>query len=231
MATSGTYAFTLDLSDILEEAYDRAGLELRSGYDYRTARRSLDLMFLEWQNRGLNLWTVQEDSQTLTAGTGRYALSSAQLDIVAAFLRTDDGATSKQTDLTMTRISISQYSHLTNKLTQGRPVQFWVEKDPGAIALNVWPVPDSAVTYKVGYYYIQRVEDTGSPASNNVDIPSRFMPCMAAGLAYHISMKRPESAERVPLLKQAYEEQWNLAADADRDKTSFYVSPGGYTQL
>ena len=231
MATSGTYAFTLDLSDILEEAYERAGLELRSGYDYRTARRSLDLMFLEWQNRGLNLWTVQEDSQTLTAGTGRYALASDQLDIVEAFLRTDDGDTSKQTDLTMSRISISQYSHLTNKLTQGRPVQFWVEKDPGAIALNVWPVPDSAVTYKVGYYYIQRVEDTGSPASNNVDIPSRFMPCMAAGLAYHISMKRPESAERVPLLKQAYEEQWNLAADADRDKTSFYVSPGGYTQL
>ena len=231
MATSGTYAFTLDLSDILEEAYERAGLELRSGYDYRTARRSLDLMFLEWQNRGLNLWTVQEDSQTLTAGTGRYALSSDQLDIVEAFLHTDDGDTSKQTDLTMSRISISQYSHLTNKLTQGRPVQFWVEKDPGAIALNVWPVPDSAVTYKVGYYYIQRVEDTGSPASNNVDIPSRFMPCMAAGLAYHISMKRPESAERVTLLKQAYEEQWNLAADADRDKTSFYVSPGGYTQL
>tara|TARA_R100001244_G_scaffold8825_1_gene10913 strand:- start:1758 stop:2453 length:696 start_codon:yes stop_codon:yes gene_type:complete len=231
MATSGTYAFTLDLSDILEEAYERAGLELRSGYDYRTARRSLDLMFLEWQNRGLNLWTVQEDTQTLTAGTGRYALSSDQLDIVEAFLRTDDGDTSKQTDLTMSRISISQYSHLTNKLTQGRPVQFWVEKDPGAIALNVWPVPDSAVTYKVGYYYIQRVEDTGSPASNNVDIPSRFMPCMAAGLAYHISMKRPESAERVTLLKQAYEEQWNLAADADRDKTSFYVSPGGYTQL
>mgnify|MGYP003133422795 FL=1 len=231
MATSGTYAFTLDLSDILEEAYERAGLELRSGYDYRTARRSLDLMFLEWQNRGLNLWTVQEDTQTLTAGTGRYALSSDQLDIVEAFLRTDDGDTSKQTDLTMSRISISQYSHLTNKLTQGRPVQFWVEKAPGAIALNVWPVPDSAVTYKVGYYYIQRVEDTGSPASNNVDIPSRFMPCMAAGLAYHISMKRPESAERVPLLKQAYEEQWNLAADADRDKTSFYVSPGGYTQL
>ena len=231
MATSGTYAFTLDLSDILEEAYERAGLELRSGYDYRTARRSLDLMFLEWQNRGLNLWTVQEDSQTLTAGTGRYALSSDQLDIVEAFLRTDDGDTSKQTDLTMSRISISQYSHLTNKLTQGRPVQFWVEKDPGAIALNVWPVPDSAVTYKVGYYYIQRVEDTGSPASNNVDIPSRFMPCMAAGLAYHISMKRPESAERVTLLKQAYQEQWNLAADADRDKTSFYVSPGGYTQL
>ena len=231
MATSGTYSFNLDLSDILEEAYERAGLELRSGYDYRTARRSLDLMFLEWQNKGLNLWTVQEDTQTLTAGTGRYALSSDQLDIVEASLRTDDGDADKQSDMTMTRISISQYSHLTNKLTQGRPVQYWIEKDPGAIALNVWPVPDDAVTYKINYYYIQRVEDTGSPASNNVDIPARFMPCMAAGLAYYISVKRPEASERAPLLKQIYDEQWDLAADADRDKSSFYMTPGGYSRV
>jgi len=231
MATSGTYTFNLDLSDILEEAYERAGLELRSGYDYRTARRSLDLMFLEWQNRGLNLWTVQEDTQTLTAGTGRYALSSDQLDVIEASLRTDDGDADKQTDLTMSRISISQYSHLTNKLTQGRPIQYWVEKDPGAIALNVWPVPDDAVTYKINYYYIQRVEDTGSPASNNVDIPSRFMPCMAAGLAYYISIKRPEASDRAPLLKQIYDEQWDLAADADRDKSSFFMVPGGYSRV
>ena len=231
MATSGTYTFNLDLSDILEEAYERAGLELRSGYDYRTARRSLDLMFLEWQNRGLNLWSVQEGTQTLTAGTGRYALTSDQLDVIEASLRTDDGDVNKQTDLTMSRISISQYSHLTNKLTQGRPIQFWIEKDPGAIALNVWPVPDDAVTYKINYYYIQRVEDTGSPASNNVDIPARFMPCMAAGLAYYISVKRPEASERAPLLKQVYDEQWDLAADADRDKSSFYMVPGGYSRL
>jgi len=229
MATSGTYTFSLDLSDILEEAYERAGLELRSGYDYRTARRSLDLMFLEWQNRGLNLWTVQEGSQTLTAGTGRYVLSGDELDVIEAFLRTDDGDTSKQSDLTMSRISISQYSHLTNKLTEGRPIQYWIEKDPGAIALNLWPVPDDAVTYKLGYYYIQRVEDTGSPASNNVDIPARFIPCMAAGLAYYLSVKRPEVSERAPLLKQIYEEQWELAADADRDKSSFYMVPGGYS--
>ena len=231
MATSGTYAFNLDLSDILEEAYEMAGLELRSGYDYRTARRSLDLMFLEWQNKGLNLWTVQEGSQTLTAGTGRYVLTGDQLDVIEASLRTDDGDADKQTDLTMSRISVSQYSHLTNKLTQGRPIQFWIEKDPGAIALNVWPVPDDAVTYKINYYYIQRVEDTGSPASNNVDIPARFMPCMAAGLAYYISIKRPEASDRAPLLKQVYDEQWDLAADADRDKSSFYMVPGGYSRL
>ena len=231
MATSGTYTFNLDLSDILEEAYERAGLELRSGYDYRTARRSLDLMFLEWQNKGLNLWSVQEGSQTLTAGTGRYALPGDELDVIEAFLRTDDGDTSKQTDLTMSRISISQYSHLTNKLTQGRPIQYWIEKDPSAISINLWPVPDDAMTYKVGYYYIQRVEDSGSPASNNVDIPSRFIPCMAAGLAYYISVKRPEASDRAPLLKQIYDEQWELAADADRDKSSFYMVPGGYSRL
>ncbi len=231
MATSGTYSFNLDLSDILEEAYERAGLELRSGYDYRTARRSLDLMFLEWQNKGLNLWTVQEGSQTLTAGTGRYALAGDQLDVIEASLRTDDGDADKQSDLTMSRISISQYSHLTNKLTQGRPIQYWIEKDPDAIALNVWPVPDDAQTYKVNYYYIQRVEDTGSPASNNVDIPARFLPCMAAGLAYYISVKRPEASDRAPLLKQIYDEQWDLAADADRDKSSFFMVPGGYSRV
>ena len=231
MATSGTYAFNLDLSDILEEAYERAGLELRSGYDYRTARRSLDLMFLEWQNKGLNLWTVQEGSQTLTAGTGRYALAGDQLDVIEASLRTDDGDADKQSDLTMSRISISQYSHLTNKLTQGRPIQYWIEKDPDAIALNVWPVPDDAQTYKVNYYYIQRVEDTGSPASNNVDIPARFLPCMAAGLAYYISVKRPEASDRAPLLKQIYDEQWDLAADSDRDKSSFFMVPGGYSRV
>lgn len=229
MATSGTTTFNLDIGDILEEAYDLCGMEIRSGYDYRSAKRALNLVFLEWQNKGLNLWTVQEGSQTLTAGTGRYVLSGDELDVIEAFLRTDDGDTAKQSDLTMSRISVSQYSHLTNKLTQGRPIQYWIEKDPSAIAINVWPVPDDAVTYKIGYYYIQRVEDTGSPASNNVDIPSRFIPCMAAGLAYYISVKRPEVSDRAPLLKQIYDEQWNLAADADRDKSSFYMVPGGYS--
>jgi hypothetical protein len=228
MATSGTYAFTLDLSDIVEEAFERAGLEARSGYDYRTARRSLDLMFLEWQNRGLNLWTVQEDTQTLTAGTARYSLSGDQLDIVEAFIRTDSGDTSSQSDQMLSRISISQYAHLTNKLDQSKPLQYWIEKDPSAISVNLWPVPDDTETYTLVYYYIQRVEDTGSPASNNADVPSRFLPCMVAGLAYYVSVKKPESSDRTMLLKQVYEEQWNLAADADRDKSSFFMVPGGY---
>ena len=228
MATSGTYAFTLDLSDVVEEAFERAGLEARSGYDYRTARRSLDLMFLEWQNKGLNLWTVQEGTQAITAGTSRYSLSGDQLDIVEAFIRTNSGDSSNQSDQMLTRISISQYAHLTNKLNQSKPLQYWIEKDPSAISVNLWTVPDDSETYTLVYYYIQRVEDTGNVASNNADIPARFLPCMVAGLAYHVSVKKPESAERTMLLKQIYDEQWILATDADREKASLFISPGGY---
>ena len=228
MATSGTYAFTLDLSDVVEEAFERAGLEARSGDDYRTAWRSLDLMFLEWQNKGLNLWTVQEGTQAITAGTSRYSLSGDQLDIVEAFIRTNSGDSSNQSDQMLTRISISQYAHLTNKLNQSKPLQYWIEKDPSAISVNLWPVPDDTETYTLVYYYIQRVEDTGNVASNNADIPARFLPCMVAGLAYHVSVKKPESAERTMLLKQIYDEQWILATDADREKASLFISPGGY---
>ena len=231
MATSGSYSFNLDIGDIIEEAYERAGLELRSGYDYRTARRSLNLMMLEWQNRGLNLWTVKSDSVSLTSGTGRYALSSDKLDIIEAFIRTDSGDTSSQSDLMMQRISISQYSHLTNKLTSARPLQYWVEKGVSEIAINLWPVPDASEPYTLVYYYMQRIEDVGKPASNNMDGPSRWLPCLVAGLAYQVSVKRPESSERAPLLKQVYDEQWELASDADREKAALYVVPGGYQYL
>tara|TARA_R110000822_G_scaffold104004_1_gene230748 strand:- start:2115 stop:2804 length:690 start_codon:yes stop_codon:yes gene_type:complete len=229
MATSGTYNFNLDLSDVVEEAFERAGLEARTGYDYRTARRSLDLMFLEWQNRGLNLWAIQEGNQALTAGTSKYTLSGDELDVVEAFVRVNSGDVSSQSDQMLTRISISQYAHLTNKLQKSKPLQYWIERDASAISVNLWPVPDDSQTYSLIYYYMQRIEDSGSVASNNTDVPIRFLPCMIAGLAYYISIKRPESIERVPLLKQMYEEQWNLAADADREKASLYLVPGGYS--
>ena len=231
MATSGSYSFNLDIGDIIEESYERAGVELRSGYDYRTARRSLDLLMLEWQNRGLNLWTVQFASITLTPGTGRYVLPSKELDIIEAFIRTDSGNTSSQSDLMMQRISVSQYSHLTNKLTEARPLQFWIEKEPSQIAINLWPVPDTAETYTLCYYYMERVQDSGKPSSNNMDVPSRWLPCLVAGLAYQISVKRPEVSERAPLLKQVYDEQWEYCSDADREKAALYVVPGGYQYL
>lgn len=231
MATSGTTGFTLDLSDIIEEAYERAGLELRSGYDYKTARRSLDLLMLEWQNRGLNLWTVRDTTVALVAGTGAYDLSADKLDIIEGLLRTDAGDSSKQADLTMQRISVSQYAHQTNKLTQGRPLQYYVERKPTGITVHFWPVPDATTSYTFAYYYMERIEDSGRPASNNMDVPARFLPCMVAGLAYQIASKRPESLQLAPSLKQIYEEQWNLAADAAREKASLYVSPGGYNNL
>ena len=231
MATSGTTGFTLDLSDILEEAYERAGLELRSGYDYKTARRSLDLLMLEWQNRGLNLWTVRDTSLALVAGTGSYDLSGDKLDIIEGLLRTDAGNTSKQADLTMQRISVSQYAHQTNKLTQGRPLQYYVERKPTGITVHFWPVPDATTSYTFAYYYMERIEDTGSPASNNMDVPARFLPCLVSGLAYQIASKRPEVMQMAPMLKQVYEEQWSLAADAAREKAALYMSPGGYNDL
>tara|TARA_R100000687_G_scaffold81284_1_gene78041 strand:+ start:430 stop:1125 length:696 start_codon:yes stop_codon:yes gene_type:complete len=228
MATSGTYAFTLDLTDMIEESFERAGLELRSGYDYRTARRSIDLLMLEWQNRGLNLWTIQEGTTSITAGTSRYALDSGILDVIEVYVRTNSGDTGTQFDQMLTRVSISAYAHLSNKLTQAKPLQFWLEKDPSAIAINLWPVPDSVQTYTLGYYYMQRIEDSGSPGSNEMDLPSRYLPSLVSGLAYQLSLKRPEVSERAPALKADYEEQWNLAADADREKAAFQITPGGY---
>ena len=225
MATSGTYTFNLDLGDIVEEAFERAGLVVRSGYDYRTARRSLDMLMLEWQNRGLNLWTVQEGTTSITAGTSRYALSADILDIIEAFVRTDAGSATQQVDQPLSRISVSQYAHLSNKLTQAKPLQYWLEKDPGAIAFNLWPVPDDNETYTLVYYYMQRVEDAGAVASNNMDVPSRWLPALVAGLAYHIAIKKPEVSDRTTMLKELYEEQWVLAADADREKAALYLAP------
>tara|TARA_R100001126_G_scaffold98664_1_gene73224 strand:+ start:100 stop:795 length:696 start_codon:yes stop_codon:yes gene_type:complete len=231
MATSGTTGFTLDLSDVIEEAYERAGLELRSGYDYKTARRSLDLLMLEWQNRGLNLWTVRDATVSLVAGTASYTLGVDKLDIIEGLLRTDAGDTSKQSDLTMQRISVSQYAHQTNKLTQGRPLQYYVERKPTGITLHFWPVPDATTSYTFAYYYMDRIEDSGRPASNNMDVPARFLPCLVAGLAYQVASKRPEALQLAPALKQVYEEQWNLASDAAREKAALYVAPGGYSNI
>lgn len=223
-----TYTFNLDLGDAIEEAFERAGSELKSGYDYRTARRSLNLMFLEWQNRGLNLWTIKEGTQTLTAGTSRYTLDSKILDIVEAFIRTDSGNTSRQVDQMLTRISVKQYAHLTNKLTSSKPLQYWLEKSDTGVFFNLWPVPDSAQTYTLTYYYMERIADAGSTGASNPEVPARYLPCLVAGLAYQISLKKPELAQRIPILKQLYEEEWKLTADADRGKESLFFVPGGY---
>ncbi len=228
MATSTTWAFDLDVAQIIEQAYERIGSELRSGWDYRTARISLDLLMLEWQNRGLNLWTVKNASQTLTAGTADYILSNEKLDIVEATIRTDAGDVNAQTDLTMRRISVSSYAQQTNKLTVGRPIQYWVQRLPTGITITVWPVPDAVISYVLNYYYLERVEDTGASGDIKMDVPARFLPALIAGLAHQLALKTPKAAQFIPTLLSESERQWELAADSAREKATLRIVPGGY---
>ena len=161
MATSGTHAFNLDLSDAMEEAFARAGLELRSGYDYKTARRSIDLLMLEWQNRGLNLWTIDQQTQALTAGTSQYTLMTDTIDLLDHVIRTNAGNSATQSDLTISRIGVSTYASIPNKLSQGRPIQIWIERLRDAPRVNLWPVPDNN-TYTLVYWRMRRIEDAGN---------------------------------------------------------------------
>ena len=223
MATSGTHTFNLDISDIMEEAYDLCGLELRSGYIFRGAKRALNLVFLEWQNKGLNLWTVEQGSVSVTEGTSSYTVDASALDIVDVFIRTDAGDETKQFDQRLNRISRTEYNHQSNKLLQAKPTQFYVDKDSGSIKLVLWSTPDKA--YTLVYDYIQRIEDTGDVASNNVDVPSRYLPCLTYALAYNLAVKSPEAQPRVPMIKQRYDELWKDVSDADRERASVRFVP------
>lgn len=242
MTTSGTSSFNLDLSNLIEEAFERAGMELRSGYDMRTARRSLNLMTIEWANRGINLWTIEQGSIPLTQGTIVYPLPVDTIDLLDHVVRT--GTDSNQTDINITRISVSTYATIPNKNAQGRPIQVWINRQSGATYpingnqpastnsvtglnppnINVWPAPDQNNFYTFVYWRLRRLQDAGN-GTNTQDIPFRFLPCMVAGLAYYIAMKKPDLAPRLPLLKQEYEEQWQLAADQDREKAAIRIAP------
>ena len=222
MATSGTTAFTLDLNSVVEEAFERAGSELRTGYDLRTARRSLNLLLAEWANRGVNLWTFEEESVPLVQGTLTYTLPTDTIDIMDAVVRTGSGAT--QSDINISRISLSTYASIPNKLTQGRPIQMWVDRQRAAPEVNVWPVPDQTGTYTLVYWKLRRMEDAGDGLTNQ-DVPYRFLPCLVAGLAYYLAMKLPDGLARHDVLKASYEEQWRLAADEDREKADIRLVP------
>ena len=225
MATSGTAVFNPEFSELVEEAFERAGLELRSGYDLRTARRSMNFMAQEWQNRGINLWTVEQGSQVLTPGTYTYTMPADTIDLLEHQLRTDAGSVSGQTDYTLSRISVSDYAQLSNKLTQGQPLQVYIDRQRAAPVVYVWPVPDNSQTYTLVYWRMRRIQDVGSGGANTIDVPARFLPCLVAGLAYYIAMKKPESSDRLPMLKQEYEAQWDLAAGEDREKASVRFVP------
>ena len=223
MATSGTTDFNMDFTEIAEEAWERGGRELRSGYDLRTARRSMNLMTIEWQNRGINLWTIDEGVINLVAGTGQDSLPDDTIDLLEQVIRTGAGNAATQSDLTITRISVSTYASIPNKLSQGRPIQVWIERLVNAPRINIWPVPDSN-DYVFKYYRLRRIQDAGSGVQT-ADMNFRFLPCLVAGLAYHIAMKVPELAPRVEMLKAEYEAQFVLAAGEDREKTPFRFVP------
>jgi hypothetical protein len=223
MATSGTTAFNMDFTEIAEEAWERAGREMRSGYDLRTARRSMNLMTIEWQNRGINMWTIDSGTINLVQGTTQYTLPADTIDLLEHQIRTNSGNSATQSDLTISRISVSTYASIPNKLTQGRPIQLYVERLRDAPKVNVWPVPDNN-DYVLYYWRMRRIEDAGAGVET-ADMNFRFFPCLVAGLAYHIAMKVPELAERIPMLKATYDEQFDLAAGEDREKTAARFVP------
>ena len=225
MATSGTNTFNLDIGDILEEAYDLCGLELRTGYDYRGAKRALNLVFLEWQNKGLNLWTVAQGSDTLISGTNTYSLDASAMDVIDAFIRTNAGDATKQFDQRLNRISRTEYNHQATKLTQSKPTQFFIDKNTGTNNIVLWSTPDSNETYTLIYDYVKKIEDVGSVASNNADVPTRYLPCLTYALAHNIACKSPEAQMRVPMIKQRYNELWQDVSDADREKASVRFVP------
>lgn len=241
--TTSVSTFNPTLNEIFEEAFERCGLELRTGYDFRTARRSLNFLLGEWANRGINLWTVEEGSINLVQGQTAYDLPNDTVDLLEHVIRTDSGQGPNQTDLNISRISVSTYSTIPNKLAQGRPIQVWINRQSGQTTdlvgatsanpqINVWPAPDQGTSlnpYYVFYYWrLKRIFDAGNGV-NVPDIPFRFQNCLVAGLAYMIAMKKGEiSLDRLNILKAQYDEAWDLASSEDREKAPDRFVPREY---
>ena len=214
MTTSGSRDFNLDVAEAIEEAYERIGLEMRTGYDAKTARRSMNLMFAEWANRGLNLWTVATGTTTVTQGTSQYTLAEDVVDLLDMVLRRSG------TDYEMSRISRGDYLDFPNKTDQGRPSQFYFDRQI-APQITLWQTPENS-TDQLVYYYVQRIEDVDS-LTNTTAVPFRFYPCMVAGLAYYLAIKR--APDRVQMLKSIYEEEFQRAANEDEDKVPLMLTP------
>jgi len=300
MTTTGSTLFNMDFTEIAEEAWERAGREMRSGYDLKTARRSMNLMTIEWQNRGINMWTIEQGFITLTAGLATYALPTDTIDLLEHVIRTGANVASTQADLSITRISVSTYATIPNKLQQARPIQVFIQRLSGQVnptnlylngaitatattitldtvvglagsgfirlesediyytfisgnvlggvfrgqnnttaaahvdgiavfvpqlpAITVWPTPDNSTTYQFVYYRLRRVQDAGA-GSETADMNFRFLPCVVAGLAYHIAIKVPELMPRIQMLKQIYDETFEMAAGEDREKAAIRFVP------
>lgn len=214
---------TPDLPEIFEEAFERAGLSLTTGYDLKTVRRSFNLITLEWQNRGLNLWTINSGTISLTAGTSTYTMPAGTIDIIEHQIRTGTGTNQVDTDIQ--RISVSTFAKISAKNTQGKPSQVFVQRLASSTTLTLWPVPDSADTYTLAHFHLLGTDGLASGISGDAAIPPRFVPCLISGLAYYIAMKKPEVANRVAPLKQEYEFQFELAANEDSDSSAIKFVP------
>ena len=214
-----------DIPDLFEEAYQRAGLELSTGIDIRNARRSFNLLTMEWQNRGLNLWTIEAGTQALTSGTATYTLPADTVDVIEHQFRTGTGTS--QVDTNLTRVSVSTYAQQSAKNTTGKPTQIFIQRLAASVTVTLWPVPDSADTYTLSFFRVVGIDgiSSGIDGTTTSFIPPRFAPCLVSGLAYYIAMKRPEVSNRVAPLKQEYEFQFELAAGEDSDSSSARFVP------
>ena len=213
MTTSSSRDFDIDVAEIIEEAYERCGLEIRTGYDAKTARRSMNLMFADWANRGLNLWTVTQTTLSMVSGTASYTLTSNYTDLLEVVIRN-----SSNVDTTLTKMSRSEYLSIPNKTSSGRPTQFFYDRQVTP-TITLWPTPASDTLV---YYYVNRIQDVDT-LQNTTDAPFRFLPCMVAGLAYYVAIKK--APERVQMLKSIYEEEFQRAADEDEDRVSLKLQP------
>jgi hypothetical protein len=211
-----------DLSELFEEAFERAGLELQSGYDLKTIRRSLNLLTLEWQNRGLNLFTIEAGTLPLVVGQATYTMPADTVDLLEHQLRSGTG--NSQLDTALERISVSTYAQQAQKQLSGRPTQVFVQRLATEVTVTLWPVPSEAFT--LSFYRLRGISGMEGGISGGAAIPPRFVPALVAGLAFHISTKRPEAAQRAVALKAEYEEAFRLAADADQERSSLFISPG-----
>jgi len=241
MAIAATYTFNPDLSEMMEEAFERAGIEFNNAAHIKSARRSLNLIALKWQNKGLNLWTIEEKSitaATIVAGTATYDIDIDTIGILDAIIRTNAGDTSLQSDLTLTRMSSSLYATIANKLTSGRPVQYWFHRKgikggtSGGADVNptitFWPIPETSSKYTFVYWRMRRISDTGGPLTNTMDVPDRFIPALISALAYALACKLPGQEFKMPLLDKLEREadkDWQDAADEDRVKVDFKAFP------
>lgn len=229
MTVSGTTLFNPDLSEIIEEAYERVGLEIRTGYQWRTARRSLNFLVTAWANQGINLWTVTPADITLVQGQGQYDLPADCVDIIEHVIRQNQGSQYNQTDLVIPRIALPTYAAIPNKLAQGRPVQVYVDRQSPIPTINIWPTPSQS-GYIFHYWYLRRIDDAGATGLVTQDIPFRFYEALTAGLAYYVAQKQPEiDMNRLQMLKASYDEAFQLAKDEDRDRSPVrFVPMAGY---